>query len=76
MLATVIVTTTSIVFVLAIIAFVITMIYFYIKDKATDKRMAETNTYMRKKKNALSKVHYDHERKALCCPHSLSSELL
>lgn len=48
MLATVIVTTTSIVFVLAIIAFVITMIYFYIKDKATDKRMAETNTYMRK----------------------------
>lgn len=48
MLATVIVTTTSIVFVLAIIAFVIAMIYFYIKDKATDKRMAETNTYMRK----------------------------
>lgn len=48
MLATVIVTTTSVVFVLAIIAFVITMIYFYIKDKATDKRMAETNAYMRK----------------------------
>lgn len=48
MLATVIVTTTSIVFVLAIIAFVITMIYFYIKDKATDKRLAETNDYMRK----------------------------
>lgn len=46
MLATVIVTTTSIVFVLAIIAFVIAMIYFYIKDKATDKRMAETNAYM------------------------------
>ena len=57
MLATVIVTTTSIVFVLAIIAFVIAMIYFYIKDKATDKRMAETNAYMRKHncfiKNAL-----------------------
>lgn len=48
MLATVIVTTTSIVFVLAIIAFIIAMIYFYIKDKATDKRMAETNAYMRK----------------------------
>lgn len=48
MLATVIVTTTSIIFVLAIIAFVIAMIYFYIKDKATDKRMAETNAYMRK----------------------------
>lgn len=48
MLATVIVTTTYIVFVLAIIAFVITMIYFYIKDKATDKRMSETNAYMRK----------------------------
>ena len=48
MLATVIVATTSIVFVLAIIAFIITMIYFYIKDKATDKRMAKTNTYMRK----------------------------
>lgn len=48
MLATIIVTTTSIVFVLAIIAFVITMIYFYIKDKATDKRMADTNAYMRK----------------------------
>lgn len=48
MLATVIVTTTSIVFVLAIIAFVIAMIYFYIKDKATDKRVAETNAYMRK----------------------------
>lgn len=48
MLATVIVTTTSIVFILAIIAFVIAMIYFYIKDKATDKRMAETNAYMRK----------------------------
>lgn len=46
MLATVIVTTTSIVFVLAIIAFVITMVHFYIKDKATDKRMAETNAYM------------------------------
>ena len=45
MLATVIVTTTSIVFVLAIIAFVITMIYFYIKDKATDKRIAEINSY-------------------------------
>ena len=48
MLATVIVTTTSIVFVLAIIAFVIAMAYFYVKDKATDKRMAETNAYMRK----------------------------
>lgn len=48
MLATVIVATTSIVFVLAIIAFIITMIYFYIKDKATDKRIAKTNTYMRK----------------------------
>lgn len=48
MLATVIVTTTSIIFVLAIIAFVITMVYFYIKDKATDKRLAETNAYMRK----------------------------
>lgn len=48
MLATVIVTTTSIVFVLAIIAFVIAMVYFYTKDKATDKRMAETNAYMRK----------------------------
>lgn len=48
MLATVIVTTTSIVLVLAIIAFVIAMIYFYIKNKATDKRMAETNAYMRK----------------------------
>lgn len=45
MLATVIVTTTSIVFVLAIIAFVITMAYFYIKDKATDKRIAEINSY-------------------------------
>lgn len=22
------------------------MVYFYIKDKATDKRMAETNAYM------------------------------
>jgi len=56
MLATVIVTTTSIVFVLAIIAFVITMVYFYIKDKTTDKRMAETNAYMRKQcfiRNAL-----------------------
>ena len=48
MLATFIVTTTSIVFVLAIIAFVITTAYFYIKDKATDKRMAETNAYTRK----------------------------
>lgn len=48
MLATIIVTTTSVVFVLAIIAFVIAMIYFYIKDKATDKRMAETNAYMHK----------------------------
>ena len=48
MLATVIVTTTSIVFVLAIIVFVITMVYFYVKDKATDKRIAETNAYMRK----------------------------
>ena len=48
MLATVIVTTTSVVFVLAIIAFVIIMIYFYIKDKATDKRIAKTNAYMRK----------------------------
>lgn len=45
MLATIIVTTTSIVFVLAIIAFVITMVYFYIKDKATDKRIAEINSY-------------------------------
>lgn len=45
MLATVIVTTTSVVFVLAIIASVITMIYFYIKDKATDKRIAEINSY-------------------------------
>jgi len=45
MLATVIVTTTSIVFVLAIIAFVIAMVYFYIKDKATDKRIAEINSY-------------------------------
>lgn len=45
MLATVIVTTTSIVFVLAIIAFVISMVYFYIKDKATDKRIAEINSY-------------------------------
>lgn len=45
MLATVIVTTTSVVFVLAIIAFVITMVYFYIKDKATDKRIAEINSY-------------------------------
>lgn len=45
MLATVIVTTTSIVFVLAIIAFVIAMAYFYIKDKATDKRIAEINSY-------------------------------
>lgn len=48
MLTTVIVTTTSIVFVLAIIAFVIAMAYFYVKDKATDKRLAETNAYMRK----------------------------
>lgn len=48
MLATVIVTTTSVIFVLAIIAFVIAIVYFYIKDKATDKRMAETNAYMRK----------------------------
>ena len=24
------------------------MVYFYIKDKATDKRMAETSAYMRK----------------------------
>lgn len=48
MLATVIVMTTSIVTILAIIAFVITVVYFYIKDKATDKRMAETNAYMRK----------------------------
>ena len=48
MLATVIVTTTSVVFVLAIIAFVIAMVYFYIKDKATDKRMDETNAYMHK----------------------------
>lgn len=45
MLATVIVTTTSVVFVLAIIAFVIAMVYFYIKDKATDKRIAEINSY-------------------------------
>lgn len=45
MLATVIVTTTSVVFVLAIIAFVITMAYFYVKDKATDKRIAEINSY-------------------------------
>lgn len=48
MLATVIVMTTSVAFVLAIISFIIAMIYFYIKDKATDKRMAETNAYMRK----------------------------
>lgn len=48
MLATVIVTTTSIVFVLAIIAFVITMIYFYIKDKATDKRIEIANEQLRK----------------------------
>lgn len=45
MLATVIVTSTSIIFVLAIIAFVIAMIYFYIKDKATDRRIAEINSY-------------------------------
>ena len=75
MLATVIVTTTSIVFVLAIIAFVIAMIYFYIKDKATDKRMAETNAYMRKQL-LYQKCIMKHERKALCYPHSLSSELL
>ena len=50
MLATVIVTTTSIVFVLAIIAFVIAMIYFYIKDKATDKRIAENNKYLQKQR--------------------------
>ena len=48
MLATVIVTTTSVVTILAIIVFVITTAYFYIKDKATDKHMAETNVYMRK----------------------------
>ena len=48
MLATVIVTTTSIVFVLAIIAFVITMVYFYIKDKATDKRIEIANEQLRK----------------------------
>lgn len=48
MLATVIVTTTSIVFVLAIIAFVIAMIYFYIKDKATDKRIEIANEQLRK----------------------------
>lgn len=48
MLATVIVTTTSIVFVLAIIAFVITMVYFYIKDKATDKRIEIANEQFRK----------------------------
>ena len=45
MLATVIVTTTSVVTILAIISFVITMAYFYIKDKATDKRIAEINSY-------------------------------
>lgn len=48
MLATVIVTTTSIVFVLAIIAFVIAMVYFYIKDKATDKRIEIANEQLRK----------------------------
>lgn len=48
MLATVIVATTSIVFVLAIIAFVITTAYFYIKDKATDKRIAEINSYRKR----------------------------
>lgn len=48
MLATVIVTTTSVVFVLAIIAFVITMVYFYIKDKATDKRIEIANEQLRK----------------------------
>lgn len=48
MLATVIVTTTSVVFVLAIIAFVIAMIYFYIKDKATDKRIEIANEQLRK----------------------------
>lgn len=48
MLATVIVTTTSIVFVLAIIAFVITVVYFYIKDKATDKRIEIANEQLRK----------------------------
>lgn len=45
MLATVIVMTTSVTFVLAIISFVIAMVYFYIKDKATDKRIAEINDY-------------------------------
>ena len=48
MLATVIVTTTSVVFVLAIIAFVIAMVYFYIKDKATDKRIEIANEQLRK----------------------------
>lgn len=48
MLATVIVTTTSIVFVLAIIAFVIAMAYFYIKDKATDKRIEIANEQLKK----------------------------
>lgn len=48
MLATVIVTTTSVVFVLAIIAFVITMVYFYIKDKATDKRIEIANEQLKK----------------------------
>lgn len=48
MLATVIVTTTSVIFVLAIIAFVIAMVYFYIKDKATDKRIEIANEQLRK----------------------------
>lgn len=48
MLATVIVTTTSVVFVLAIIAFVISMVYFDIKDKATDKRIEIANEQLRK----------------------------
>lgn len=48
MLATVIATTTLVVFVLAIIAFVIAMVYFYIKDKATDKRIEIANEQLRK----------------------------
>lgn len=50
MLATVIVMTTSVTFVLAIISFIIAMVYFYIKDKATDKRIAENNKYIQKQR--------------------------
>lgn len=48
MLATIVVTSTSIVFVIAIIVFVISMIYFYIKDKATNKRITIANEQLRK----------------------------